>query len=354
MKLALITDQHFGARNDSLHFSDYFEKFYNEIWFPYLLENNITNVVDLGDTFDRRKYVNLNILKKTKQMWFDKLKEYNINLHTLVGNHTTYFKNTSEVNTLNLILDSYDNVTVYDRPTVVEFDGVPIQFIPWINSGNYNESMEALKTSSAQIVMGHLEIAGFEMYKGFSSIDGDFKKELFSRFDTVFSGHFHHKSDDGQIFYLGTPYEITWNDWNDPRGFHIFDTETRELERIINPYSIFKKVYYDDTLPPSDEDFDMASFKDKYVKLIVVNKKDLYQFDKFVDSLFKADAFDVKIIEDFSDLDASNVSDDIVENTEDTITLLDRYIDELPLTLDKGRLKNSMKTLYNDAQDLDF
>ena len=202
--------------------------------------------------------------------------------------------------------------------------------------------------------MGHLEIAGFEMYKGFSSIDGDFKKELFSRFDTVFSGHFHHKSDDGQIFYLGTPYEITWNDWNDPRGFHIFDTETRELERIVNPYSIFKKIYYDDMLPSFDEDFDMSSFKDKYVKLIVVNKKDLYKFDMFVDNLFKADAFDVKIIEDFSDLDASNVSDDIVENTEDTITLLDRYIDELPLTLDKGRLKNTMKTLYNEAQDLDF
>ena len=354
MKLALITDQHFGARNDSLLFSDYFERFYTEICFPYLLENNITNVVDLGDTFDRRKYVNLNILKKTKQMWFDKLKKYNINLHTLVGNHTTYFKNTSEVNTLNLILDSYDNVTVYDRPTVVVFDGVPIQFIPWINSGNYDESMEVLKTSAAQIVMGHLEIAGFEMYKGFSSIDGDFKKELFSRFDTVFSGHFHHKSDDGQIFYLGTPYEITWNDWNDPRGFHIFDTKTRELERIVNPYTIFKKIYYDDTLPSFDEDFDMSSFKDKYVKLIVVNKKDLYKFDMFVDNLFKADAFDVKIIEDFSDLDASNVSDDIVENTEDTITLLDRYIDELPLMLDKGRLKNTMKTLYNEAQDLDF
>ena len=354
MKLALITDQHFGARNDSLLFSDYFEKFYTEIWFPYILENNITNVVDLGDTFDRRKYVNLNILKKTKQMWFDKLKEHNITLHTLVGNHTTYFKNTSEVNTLNLIIENYDNVTVYDRPAVVEFDGVLIQFIPWINAGNYDESMEALKTSSAQIVMGHLEIAGFEMYKGFASADGDFKKELFSRFDTVFSGHFHHKSDDGQIFYLGTPYEITWNDWNDSRGFHIFDTGTRELERIVNPYTIFEKIYYDDTVPSFDEDFDMSSFKDKYVKLIVVNKKDLYKFDMFVDNLFKADAFDVKIIEDFSDLDASNVSDDIVENTEDTITLLDRYIDELPLMLDKGRLKNTMKTLYNEAQDLEL
>ena len=206
MKLALITDQHFGARNDSLLFSDYFEKFYTEIWFPYLLKNNITNVVDLGDTFDRRKYVNLNILKKTKQMWFDKLKEYNINIHTLVGNHTTYFKNTSEVNTLNLILDSYDNVVVYDRPAVVEFDGVPIQFIPWINAGNYSQTMEALSHSPAQIAMGHLELSGFQMYRGQYS-EGGWDKELFRRFDTVFSGHFHHKSDDGQIYYLGTPYQ---------------------------------------------------------------------------------------------------------------------------------------------------
>jgi len=354
MKLALITDQHFGARNDSLLFSDYFEKFYTEIWFPYILKNNINTAICLGDTFDRRKYINYVSFDKSREMLFDPMFQRNIDFHMIVGNHDTSYKNINFPNSPELLLGNYPNITIYPEPTVVEFDDVPIQFIPWINSGNYDKSMEALKTSPAQILMGHLEISGFEMYKGFASIDGDFKKELLSRFDIVFSGHFHHKSDDGQIFYLGTPYEITWNDWNDSRGFHIFDTETRELERIVNPYSIFKKIYYDDTHPSFGEDIDMASFKDKYVKLIVVNKKDLYKFDMFVDNLFKADAFDVKIIEDFSDLDASNVSDDIVNNTEDTITLLDRYIDELPLMLDKGRLKNTMKTLYNEAQDLEL
>ena len=86
----------------------------------------------------------------------------------------------------------------------------------------------------------------------------------------------------------------------------------------------------------------------------MVNKKDLYGFDKFVDRLLAVDAYDVKIIEDFSDLDATNVSDDIVENTEDTMTLLERYVDELDLTLDKTRLKNTMKALYNEAQDLEL
>ena len=212
--------------------------------------------------------------------------------------------------------------------------------------------MSALAKSQSQIIMGHLEVNGFEMYKGFKA-EGSYDKELFKRFDIVMSGHFHHKSDDGQIYYLGTPYEIYWNDYNDPKGFHIFDTEKRELERIVNPYTIFEKIFYDDT----DKDYtneDVSKYKDKYVKLIVVNKKDLYQFDKFTDRLLQADAHEVKIIEDFSELDAENVSDDIVENTEDTMTLLEKYIDQLDITLKKDRLKNTMRSLYTEAQDLEI
>ena len=212
--------------------------------------------------------------------------------------------------------------------------------------------MDALTTANADIAMGHLEVNGFEMHKG-QMAEGKQEKKLFRRFETVFSGHFHHKSDDGQIYYLGTPYELYWNDFDDPKGFHIFDTDTRELERIVNPYTLFEKIYYDDT----EHDYkkhDVSKYKEKYVKLIVVNKKDLYQFDMFTDRLLKADAHEVKIIEDFSELDASNVSDEIVENTEDTMTLLEKYIDELDVTLDKKRLKNTMKSLYNEAQDLEL
>jgi hypothetical protein len=152
---------------------------------------------------------------------------------------------------------------------------------------------------------------------------------------------------------LGTPYEITWSDHDDPKGFHIFDTETRELERILNPYTIYEKIYYDD----SQQDYskhDVSKYKDHYVKLIVVNKKDLYGFDKFTDRLLAADAYEVKIIEDFSELDANNVSDEIVENSEDTITLLEKYVDDLDVSLDKTRLKNTMKSLYSEAQDLEI
>jgi DNA repair exonuclease SbcCD nuclease subunit len=349
LKIALITDTHFGARNDNSNFNDYFFEFYEKQFFPYLEENDITDVIHLGDVMDRRKFVSYKTAKDFRERFVNKFA--NINLHMLVGNHDTFYKNTNAVNSLHELVDGrYDNITVYEKATEVEFDGCKILFVPWINAENMSSTMKMLKTSDAQVCMGHLELNGFEMQKGMV-MDHGWDRQEFNRFDMVMSGHYHHKSDDGQIFYLGTPYEIYWNDWNDPKGFHVFDTEKRELERIVNPLNIFSKIYYDDS---QEINYDMSSYKNKYVKLIVVNKKDLYEFDKFVDKLLQADCYEVKIIEDFSELDASNVSDDIVENTEDTMTLLERYIDDLDVTLSKSRLKNTMRTLYTEAQDLEI
>ena len=352
MKVALITDTHFGARNDNQNFNEYFFQFYENQFFPYLKEHNITDVVHLGDVMDRRKYVSYRIAKDFRERFIDKFE--GINLHMLVGNHDTFYKNTNEVNSLQELVDGrHKNITVYEKSTEVEFDGCKILFVPWINTENMSHTMKMLQTSDAQICMGHLELNGFEMQRGLV-MDHGWDKQEFKRFDMVLSGHYHHKSDDGQIFYLGTPYEIYWNDWNDPKGFHVFDTEKRELERIVNPYTIYSKIYYDDTVSIFDDNHDMSAYRNKYVKLVVVNKKDLYQFDKFVDRLLQADCHEVKIIEDFSELDASNVSDDIVENTEDTMTLLERYIDDLTVDLSKNRLKNTTRELYIEAQDLDI
>ena len=252
-----------------------------------------------------------------------------------------------------LLGNRFNNIHLYAEAQEVTFDGLPILFMPWINNQNYIYSMGMIDETKADICMGHLDINGFAMNKGQILAENGYDKSTFRRFDTVMSGHFHHKSDDGQIFYLGTPYELYWNDYNDPKGFHVFDTETRELTRIENKLTIFDKIWYDDT-ENNYENVDVRKYEKKYVKLIVVNKKDLYQFDRFVDNLLRADTHEVKIIEDFSDLDASTVSDDIVENSEDTMTLLNKYVDELQVNLNKPRLKNTMKSLYTEAQDLEL
>ena len=351
MKIAIITDTHFGARNDNLNFNEYFYKFYEEQFFPYLKENNITHCIHMGDIMDRRKYISYRIAKDVRERFIQPFVDLGVELHVMVGNHDTYFKNTNEVNSVTeLVGDRYNNVYIYPEATEVTFDNLPILFIPWINASNHAQTLQTMEQTKAPVAMGHLEVQGFEMIRGVKNEHG-YDKNLFRKFDTVFSGHFHVKSDDGHIYYLGSPYELYWNDCDDRKGFHVFDTETRELERILNSRTIHKKIYYNDT----DTDYkqhDITQYKDNYVKVIVVNKKDLYQFDQFVDKLLQADCHEVKIIEDFSDLDANSVSDDIVENTQDTMTLLSMYIDELDTSLSKGRLKNIQRELYTEAQDL--
>ena len=354
MKIAIITDTHFGARNDSVQFDEYFYQFYEGQFFPYLQKNNIKTVLHLGDVLDRRKFVSYRIAKNFRERFILPFQALDIELHALVGNHDIFYKNTNDVNSLQeLINDRYKKIHLYPEAQEVTFDGLPILFMPWINSQNYIYAMGMIDETKAQICMGHLDINGFKMNKTAIMSEHGYPKETFKRFETVMSGHFHHKSDDGQIFYLGTPYEIYWNDYDAPKGFHIFDTETRQLDRLINPQTIFDKIYYDDTTT-NYENVNVEKYKHKFIKVVVINKKDLYQFDRFIDKLLKIDTHEVKIIEDFTDLDANSVSDDIVENSEDTITLLNKYVDELPVDLNKNRLKNEIRTLYTEAQDLDI
>jgi len=235
LKIALVTDTHFGARNDSLAFNDYFFQFYEQIFFPYLKENDITTVVHLGDVMDRRKFVSYRIAKDFRERFIDQFT--GIDFHMIVGNHDTNYKNTNSVNSLQELVDGkHSNITVYPETTEVDFNGCKVLFVPWINSENMPNTMKMLKTSTAQICMGHLELNGFEMQKGLVMDHGWDKKE-FKRFDMVMSGHYHHKSDDGQIFYLGTPYEIYWNDWNDPKG----DRKSTRLNssHLVISYAVF-------------------------------------------------------------------------------------------------------------------
>jgi predicted phosphodiesterase len=354
MKIALITDTHFGARNDNIAFNEYFYQFWENTFFPYIEKNGIDTVIHLGDVMDRRKFVSYKIAKDFRERFIQRFVDMGVTLHMMVGNHDTFYKNTNDVNSLaELVEGRYPKMFVYPDPTTVDFDGTPICFIPWICAENYADTMNHVKDTKAQVAMGHLEINGFEMHAGHFAENG-YSKGFLNKFDTVFSGHFHKKSDDGHVYYLGNTYQMTWSDNGCPKGFHVFDTNTRELERIVNPYTIFEKVYYDDSTTDYSA-FDVLTLKDKFVKIVVVNKKDFYQFDRFVDKvLHESGAHEIKIVEDFSELDAENVDDAIIENAEDNMTLIERYIDELDVDLDKKRLTNMMKGLYVEASDLEL
>ena len=348
MKIALLNDTHFGVRNDSPAFMKYQNRFYDEVFFPYLKEHNIGTLVHLGDVVDRRKFINHNTAHNFKKKFWDRLDNEVIDTHIIIGNHDTYFKNTNEVNALQN-LDISKNAKIYTNATTLEFDNLPILFIPWICDDNYDDSIYQIDNTVATIAMGHLEVKGFEMHAGHINEHG-LEKEQFTKFEKVISGHFHKKSDDGRIYYLGSQYQMTWSDYGETKGFHIFDTETREITKVNNPLSMFEKIYYND----KETDYttvDISKYNNKHIKLFVTNKTNDDMYNMFIDNLFnKINLYELNIVEDNSDMNAS-VRDDILEQGEDTLTYLGNYIDQVETDVNKQKLKAFAKELYVEANE---
>ena len=341
MKIAIITDQHLDGRKGNLAFWNYFQKFYDEVFFPTLEKEGVRVVFDLGDTFDNRKSMDFNTFHRVRENYFERLKPYEV--HMLLGNHCTYYKNTNRINSPELLLEQYENINIYSEPKEILMGKKVFLMLPWINRENQEDVFRRLETSEADVCCGHLELTGFEVTPGMK-MDHGMDPQLFHRFKRVWSGHYHHKSKKGNVQYLGNPYQMYWNDYKDRRGFHIYDTESDRLKFVENPFEIFDKIFYDDTSVDYNKQ-DVSDYKDKFIKLIVEEKRDYQMFETLVDRLYNVGVHDVKVVETLVEEDTA----DIEVSTKDTLTLLNEYIDEVEMSVDKSDLKGLMRSLYIES-----
>ena len=344
MKVAIITDTHYGARKGSKYLHDHFKKFYDDIFFPTLEAEKINTVIHMGDAFDSRKSIDYQSLEWSKRVVFDRLKNYDV--HMIVGNHDCYYKNTNNVNSPELLLQTYNNIKTYSEASEIILDKLKILFIPWINAENFENTVKVVKATDSICAMGHLELNGFRAHRGHVMEDG-MESDLFDKFDKVFSGHYHTRSDNGKIFYLGNPYEMFWNDVNDARGFHIFDTDTLTHTPINNPYKLFYNIYYEDT---NYKLFNTTEYKNKIVKVIVRKKSKPKEFEKFIDKLYYAGVQDLKIIENFEIKESEEFE---IGEDENTLSILNRYIEESEFELDKGTIKGIFQNLYKQVCEVE-
>ena len=343
MKVAIITDQHFGARKNSKLFHDYFLNFYENVFFPTLEKEGISVVVDLGDTFDSRKGIDFSALAWAKDHYYDRLADMGIEVHTVVGNHTAYYKNTNDINAVDLLLREYCNIRIYSEPTEIRLGNLDVLLLPWINPENESNTYSLIKTTTCICAMGHLELAGFRVNSQIIMEHG-LESKLFEKFSRVYSGHYHTRSNDGRVFYLGNPYEIYWSDWNDSRGFTIFDTETLDHHHIDNPYNIFEIINYDEDATELDSDYE-----NNIVKVVIKNKKNQLKYEKFLDKLYSQNPAEVKIVENF-EVNIKDFEEDI--ESEDTISILDRYIQESETNKDKTRIMSIMREVHKESCEM--
>ena len=350
MKIAILNDTHAGVRGDMLEMSKYAGRFYEEVFFPYLDEHDIKHIIHLGDYFDRRKYINFSTLKADKKHFIEPMLERGITMDLILGNHDVYYKNTNDVNAPELLLFESDNINIIYQPEVREYDGVNVALVPWINPENYADSVEFLMSANADTCMGHFEFEGALMMPGMTCQHG-LDHSYVKRFDKVYSGHFHQKSEFANIKYLGSQMQFTWSDYGDEKYFHIFDTDTREMKPIHNPITMFEKLFYDDTKESFEtiSNMNYEKFRGKFTKVIVVNKDNPYWFDSMLDKLHEASPLHVSVVDDHKHMDLMDDSD--IEGVEDTLTILEKYIDGLEIQGQKKPLFDLMTSLYNEALD---
>jgi len=346
MRFAILTDTHFGARNDSQQFLDYFLGFIENQFLPECEKQNIDTVLHLGDLMDRRKFVNFNTLNQVRERFIEKLEERNIKMYCLIGNHDTYYKNTNEVNSLTELFGKrYECFIPIDSPTDITLGGKVFGMVPWINKENKKECDEFLKNSNADIMCGHFELSGYEVLRGVK-FDGGMSDNLLRRFSEVWSGHFHMRHSKNNVRYLGTPYQITFSDLHEQKGFYVYDTESGDLDHIENDERMFLHIDYTDETNIDD----LSEYENKYLKLFVRERKSQSKFDTFVDNLYDAKVGSLTIIEN----DDSSVIEDteVADMSLDTLSLIYKEAEDFYETIEGinvSRLKRLIEEIYMEA-----
>jgi len=338
MKAIILNDTHFGYKADSVIVLEYFLQFFEQQLFPYIKENNIKTIFHLGDVFDRRKYINFKTLYEVRKRFFEPLQEMGVKVIAICGNHDTYFRNNNNVNSLEEIASKYSNWEIYSEPTEIQLSTGCVALLPWINPENEDQAAKFLSETSCSILLGHLELFGFQSIRGIF-IDQGHDPKHFDKFEFVLSGHYHIKSSRDNIHYLGTQYEMAFSDVEESKGFHTFDFASRTLEFIKNPKKLFYTFdYYED----KPEVLDYSKFKDCYVKIFIKNRTKAAPFEKYMDKFYEAGVAELAVTEEVS----TNPEVVAVDIHKDTLELLH---EEICLIEDNSVSKNTLANIINAA-----
>jgi DNA repair exonuclease SbcCD nuclease subunit len=344
MRVAVLTDTHWGARGDSRAFLDYFTRFHDEVFFPYLERYHIDTIYHLGDLVDRRKYISHVVANRMREAFTDRLVPYR--LYIIPGNHDCPYRTSLDSNAVREMLGGRDNVTVIDEPKV----SGGFLFLPWICPSNEETSkglIEVAKNAGSRVVLAHLELSGFQTQRG-KVMEKGMDPATFSSFPLTLSGHYHHKNALGNIHYLGCPYEITWADHDDQKGFHVLDTETLDLEFIKSPLRMHERLEFDDR---ENMDIDFSNYCDKIVKVAVCHRDNTARFDSFISRLEEANPAAIQIMDDEL-LRAIEDEKDDIGDVQNTLGVLLSYIDSIGDSVDKIQLKELLGNLYLEAAQI--
>jgi len=343
-KVLIISDTHAGCRGDNPFFYAYQKKFYDNILFPFIRKKEIKTFIHLGDLVDNRKEMNYATLQHLKDDFLDPLKSLNIETHFIVGNHDAYYKNTLSLNAMDEFIKFG---RVYSSPSNILSSNISdILMVPWICRDNRDESLRWIKESKAKYCMGHLELYGFQTNSGAFSRFGE-DKNVFKNFTTVFSGHFHQRSRQENIQYIGSTFKYNWGDYNQLRGLSVFDDINGTMDFYRNPYHIFSVLSYDGYLNGITDD-DILKVKDTYCRIYVKNKTSEVKLNDFIKKVEDVGVIKLTVIDETDIIINDNLSEFTGED--DLRVEIINYINKLEVP-NIDLVKNKFNIIYNKAKE---
>lgn len=350
-KILILGDLHIGCRNNNSYFMEYQRTFFTNLQ-NYIIKNNISTIIQLGDILDNRT----NISFLTSKFLFDFLQWFDDNkkkLYIITGNHDTYYRNTLDTSGINQFKSMFNYVDVISKETVITDNNTDFILIPWICDENKQEIENFLENYSSpnkKIVCGHFELENFPISKNRMSDKGQIETKKLEKFDIVYSGHFHSPSESKNIIYVGTPYQITWNDYGDKKRMIIYDTENNLAREIFNSNKIFDKIIYEKSLLNTN----LEKYKNKILKIII---SDDINFDQNTYELFlqkleiEAKPHSIKTI----DIRENNLNIEETQNIEleDPMEIILSTIKNLNITDDsKEFIKNELFNIHKTASEM--
>jgi DNA repair exonuclease SbcCD nuclease subunit len=341
--IIILGDLHFdissGIKADRLALHQ--QLFLDNVLFPYIEKNNIKTLIQTGDLFDNRLKISTKAIEFSKRVFFDKLLDLGVTTHILAGNHDLYYKDSLKIVTANQVLREYDNIVVYDKITSVDINGHSYTMIPWVCKENEQEIVDFIKKDKSEIAIAHLELVGYQMSKNQVAEDG-MSADIFKKYRTVYSGHYHTPSTKDNIVYVGTPYQLTKVDAPDTKHFAVITHETEQY--VVNPYTLFDRYVVNDKKELKSllsEDHDR-----KYVDIHINYEISPKELGKFSDEMTtNYDIYDLKLVQMFSKDEATNIAVD-TSSIKNNADLIKQYSVANEL---KTEVARKLDMLYNEA-----
>ena len=346
-RIFLISDLHFGVRANSFEWLKNQMDFFYKQYIPYLKENCKKGDIlfILGDWFDNRQLLDINVMNKSIDTIFD-LSDI-LPVYILTGNHDIYKKNDTDVNSL-AAFRFIPNVTIYEKPVLITNGKNKILVIPWI--GNSEKEELVAKANPADYIFAHADISGLHYDNGRQILKGARLRGI-KGVKRLFSGHVHKRQEHKDAMYIGSPYSTKRSDIGNKKGFYVFDPQNNKTEFITNKTSpVFQRILLEDLMEWTLERAHKI-LENNYTDIIVPDKYiHLFNLTRFTELLEGCNYKKVETIGEKRKLDETFGELLDGEEIKDIISLLEGSIDNLGHTMEMlVKLKLMNKEYYDKA-----